>query len=120
MSQQTAVDHAWVFRRLHHKLMEARRASKKHLRFLAEMVGRVGCLGKILLRQFSQPNTPVNSHKNIRHQRDERLVRTNIRRRLLWPDVLLPRGQGQYKTAVPVLVGGLSCQTARQDRKSTR
>jgi hypothetical protein len=110
VSQQPRVDGIRIFARLDHELVEARRTRKQHFGMFAELVGRIRSFCQILLRQFPQADLAVHRHENIHHERDQRLVGTDIRSRFLAPDVLLSRSQRQNEPALAILVDGLAAR----------
>ncbi len=112
MPQQTAIDGVWIFAGLDHELVEAGCACKQQLALPAELFDRVRGLGQILFGKLLQPDFAVDRHKDIDHQRHQRLIGANIRRRLLPPDVLLSRRQRQHETALSLLVRRLTHQPA--------
>src|SRR5712692_9067101 len=65
-----------------------------------ELSAQVVRFGQVLLSQFAQALLAVNTHKHRGHQRDERLIRTDVRRGFFAPNVLLARGQGEAESAV--------------------
>src|SRR4029077_828068 len=79
---------------------------------LAELIRSVCSLCQVLFRQFAQSDLAVDSHKNVDHQRHQRLVGADVRSRLLAPDVLLARSQRQHKSAFTILVAGLARETS--------
>src|ERR1035441_10361723 len=58
--------------------------------------------------EFSQSDFAVDGHENVDHERDQGLVGTDIRGRLLAPYVLLARGQSQDEASLAILVDGLT------------
>ena len=113
MSQQAAVDGARVFAGLDHKLIEARSAGKQYLAVPAELRRRVRCFREILFGQLFQPDLAVDRHKNIDHERDQRLIRADIRRGFLAADMLLASSQREHESALALPVDRLADQAAR-------
>src|SRR5215472_19097609 len=97
----------------HYKLVESRRFREQDLAVLAELTGGVSGLREILLSQFLQSHFAVDSHKNVDHQRDQRLICADIRGGLLAPDVLLARGEREHESAFALLVDGLTHEASR-------
>src|SRR5215469_11858624 len=81
---------------------------------LPELLNSIGRLCQILSRQLTKSNLSVNCHEDIGHQGNQRLIRADVRRGLLAPDVLLARGECQDETALTVAIGRLARQPARQ------
>ena len=112
MSQQTRVDGVRIFAGLNDELVESRRAREQHFGMFAELVDGVSCLRQVLLRQFPQADLAVHSHKDVHHQRYQRLIGADVRSRFLAADVLLARCQRQHETALAVFVDGLAHQAS--------
>ena len=88
MSEDTAVDRARILTGFHHKFVETRGAGEQESCVLAELVHRIGSFGEVLFRQVAQPDLTVNRHKYICHERNQRLIRANVRGRFLTANVL--------------------------------
>src|SRR5213594_2150412 len=110
MPKDAAVDRMRIFTRLHYKFIESWRSGEQYLRMLPKLLNRIVSFGQVLPRQFFQSNFAVNRHEDIRHQRNQRLIRTNVRRRFLPPDVLLPRGERENESALAITICGLANQ----------
>src|SRR5437660_5716613 len=110
MPKDTPVDRIRIFTRPHHKFIESRRSGEQYLRVLPKLLNSIVSFGQVLPRQLRQPNLAVNRHEDICHQRNQRLIRTNVRRRLLPTDVLLPRGERENESALASTICGLANQ----------
>jgi hypothetical protein len=66
-----------------------------------------------MLGQFANPFLAVHRQEDRRHQRDQRLVGTDIRGCLLAPNMLLTRRQRQHKSAIAVVIDRLPHEPPR-------
>src|SRR5438874_8656964 len=110
MPKDTPVDRIRIFTRPHHKFIESRRSGEQYLRVLPKLLNSIVSFGQVLPRQLRQPNLAVNRREDICHQRDQRLIRTNVGRRLFPPDVLLPRRERENESALAIAICGLANQ----------
>src|ERR1700733_5123947 len=101
-----------IFARFNHKFVEARRATEMHFRVLTELGGCIGGLSQILLGKLAQADLAVNRHKDVDHQRDQSLIRADIRGRLLAPNMLLASGEREHEAALAVFVSRLPGESA--------
>ena len=69
---------------------------------------RVGGERHARLAELAEPLRPEPGERDEAAEREQRLVRRHVRRRLLAPDVLLARLQRQHETAIAVEVGRLA------------
>src|SRR5207249_7211937 len=111
--EHTALDRAFVpnagVRQADHELVEKRRGERE-LRsgLLAEAARRVVSLPCIALREVAQAAAAGERQEHGRRQRAQSLVRADVRRRPLAPDVLLTGGEREHVAAATLLVHGLS------------
>src|SRR6185369_14065371 len=66
-----------------------------------------------LLRDLSQTRSPEQGQVDVRRQRHEALVRADVGRRLLAPDVLLARRERQAEGAAALRVASLADEATR-------
>src|SRR5207302_230204 len=81
VAKQATVDDVRVLTGLDHELVETGRAGKEDAGMFAELIGRIGGLGKILLCQLLEPHLAIDRHEDVDHERDQGLVGANVRRR---------------------------------------
>src|SRR5438874_13286628 len=110
MPKDTPVYRIRIFTRPHHKFLESRRSGEQYLRVLPKLLNSIVSFGQVLPRQLRQANLAVDRHKDICHQRDQRLIRTNVGRRFFPPDVLLPRRERENESALAIAICGLANQ----------
>src|SRR4051794_23435577 len=75
---------------------------------LPELLGCIVRLGQVVLGQFFQSHLAVDGHEYVHHQRDQRLVRADIRRRLFTSDMLFAGGQGENESTLAIAICGLT------------
>ena len=70
------------------------------------------CFRQVVLRQILQTFLAVHGHEDADHERDQRLVGADVRRRLLAADVLLAGGKREHESALAVAVVSLADEAA--------
>ena len=90
----------WIFRGLHHELVEAWRAFKQHFGFFPKLLRGIVRFRKIVLGQLFDAFASIDRHKNCGHGGRQGLVGANVGCCLLALDVLLAGGKRENKTAI--------------------
>ena len=90
------------------------REAAAHTGNFLQLGARESRFGQILLGQFAQAVLAEKRHVNRCGQREERLVRADIRRGLLAADVLLARRESKNEAAASFCIEGLTREPARE------